>query len=390
MYRILRKSISTDALLIFLITLFSLSSCKKKESKPDAHRIIEVDFETSMGKGSQEYNAIFLNPDDVKRFKIVKNLYDTQKPSLVAPSEQPRIPKIIHQIWLGPKVPPSFFATFQKKWKEFHPSWEYHLWTETELEELNLELKDIIDDSPNYAEKSDIIRCELLNRFGGVYLDVDMEPHFPLEELHQKYDFYAGLENPHRIATTDNTVWLGISIMASCPNHPVMRRWKELIQTRWYRVNQAYSSPVERVINHTYFPFSYAFFEKCNDENKRNIVFPATYFYPLAPNFAAKRRSKIRGFREYLYDMLESINLRKAKPFSKIYPESIAVHYWGNTWLPSQYEQITDMQNQIIMFKKELYTMQQQMKALKQQVQVPHTETQELKEKTVDHIATAA
>lgn len=391
MYSILRKLFATGSLLIFLIAIFSVSSCKKKEPKHDTNKILEVDFETSMGKGCPEYNAIFVNPDDVKRFTIIKSLYDTQKPSLIKEaSRTPRIPKIIHQIWLGPKVPPTFFATFQKKWKDLHPGWEYHLWTEPELDELNLSLKEIIDDSPNYAEKSDIIRCELLDRFGGVYLDVDMDPHGSLDELHEKYDFYAGLENPHRIATTDNSVWLGISIMASCPGHPVMKRWKELIQQRWYRVNQAYSSPVERVINHTYFPFSYAFFEKYKEENKRNIVFPATYFYPLAPNFAAKRRSKIRGFREYFYDFLESMDLRKAKPFSKIYPESIAVHYWGNTWLPSQYEQMTDIQNQIVMFKKELYNMQQQMKAFKAQSSAPHVEAQDQKEKSADHIAAAA
>jgi len=43
--------------------------------------------------------------------------------------------------------------------------------------------------SPNWAEKSDIIRCDLLCRFGGVYLDDDMDIVHVLNELHEKYDF---------------------------------------------------------------------------------------------------------------------------------------------------------------------------------------------------------
>ena len=104
-----------------------------------------------------------------------------------------KIPKIIHQIWVGPKVPPSFFVTFQQKWKSLHPDWEYRLWTDSDLDDLNLDLRDLIDQSPNFAEKSDMIRCELLDRFGGVYLDVDMDPFQSLEDLHMKYNFYAGL-----------------------------------------------------------------------------------------------------------------------------------------------------------------------------------------------------
>jgi mannosyltransferase OCH1-like enzyme len=373
----MRKHIGYIIFTIFALTCF-FSCSSKKDKQTVKKEIIEVDFDTSMGRGTPGYQLIFSNQEDVRRFLILKDLYIKNAPSKVQSGSEPKIPKIIHQIWVGPKVPPSFFVTFQQKWKALHPDWEYHLWTDSDLEDLNLDLRDIIEQSPNFAEKSDIIRCELLNRFGGVYLDVDMDPFQPLEELHMKYDFYAGLENPHKIASTDNQVWLGISIMGAAAGHPVIKRWKELIRERWDPVNNNHSSPIERVINHTYFPFTYAFFEKYQEENRTNIVLPTTYFYPLAPAQASKRRSSVRSLREKLYDLLEDLHLRKTRPFSRPATETIAVHYWGNSWLPSQSEQLKDLQSQLDMLRKDSYRMQMKLRKFEEMCKNLQPKTKEL------------
>lgn len=359
---------AVQSLLLVLALVLAVGCSDKKKEKATAFKPIQVvDFDESLGKGSGEYSFIFANPDDTQRYNILKGLYE--KNSLrTAPETSPcKIPKIIHQIWVGPKVPPSYFVTFQEKWKVLHPDWEYHLWTDSELEDLNLEFADLIEASPNYAEKSDIIRSELLDRFGGVYLDVDMDPFHSLEELHKKYDFYCGIEHPHKIATTSNRLWLGISIIAAAPHHPVIKRWKELIRSRWDEVNKTYNSAIERVINHTYFPFSMAFFEKYHEGNLTNICLPTTYFYPLAPNHAAKRRSSVRAFREMIYDVLEDLHLKRPRPFSRVSPETIAVHYWGNSWLPSQQEQLKDLQHQLDLLRKETFRMQARLRQLESQ-----------------------
>jgi hypothetical protein len=361
----IKRTISFLVIAVLALTCFC-SCSHKKEKQTIKKEIVEVDFDTSMGKGTPEFQAIFSNQEDVRRLAILKELYITNAPSKVKDGATAKIPKIIHQIWVGPKVPPSFFVTFQQKWKSLHPEWEYRLWTDSDLEDLKLDLMDLIEQSPNFAEKSDMIRCELLDRFGGVYLDVDMDPFQSLEELHMKYNFYAGLENPHKIASTDNQVWLGISIMGASPGHPVIKRWKELIRARWDVVNNVHSSPIERVINHTYFPFTFAFFEKYQEQNLTNIVLPTTYFYPLAPAQASKRRSSVRSIREKLYDLLEDLHLRKTRPFSRPSQETIAVHYWGNSWLPSQSERLKDLQHQLDMLRKDSYRMQMKCKKLEE------------------------
>lgn len=363
MKRILKATLCLVIVVACSLTV-ACSSKKKEKTNGFTKPIMVVDFDESLGKGCGEYTYIFANPDDVQRYEILKGLYETNSLNTVQEAVTPKIPKIIHQIWVGPKTPPAYFVTFQEKWKSLHPDWEYHLWTDSELEDLNLDLKDLIDASPNYAEKSDIIRSELLDRFGGVYLDVDMDPFQSLDELHKKYDFYCGIENPHKIATTSNRLWLGISIIASAPNHPVIKRWKELIRSRWNEVNNNYNSAIERVINHTYFPFSMAFFEKYNEGNLTNIALPTTYFYPLAADHAAKRRASIRAFREMFYDVLIDLKLKRPRPFSRIAPETIAVHYWGNSWLPSQQEQLKDLQHQLDLLRKEAYRMQSRIRQL--------------------------
>ena len=363
--------------LSILLSLFSLCitgcSDKKKEKNlseksPQYGPVIEVNFDDSMGKGTDEYQSIFTNSDDVTRYNILKSLYENNVPSKIIESPTPKIPKLLHQIWLGPKMPPGYFATFRDKWMALHPDWEYKLWTDADIRELNPDLADLIDQSPNYAEKSDILRSEILDRLGGVYFDVDMEPHHSLEELHHKYDLYIGVEYPHKIATTNNKVWLGISIMAARPGHPVIKRWKEHIRARWEKVNKRYTSPIERVINHTYFPFSIAFFEKYQDQNLTNIAFPATYFYPLSASCAAKRRSGWRIFREKLYEVLENLHLKTPKPFSRVYPESIAVHYWGNTWVEPPHSQLKDLQSQVDLLRREFYRLQQKVQHMDEEL----------------------
>lgn len=81
------------------------------------------------------------------------------------------IPKIIHQIWIGDqsKRPTNFMKTWQKN----HPDWSYKIWTEKEIEDLNLINKEKFDIHPTLPGKSDIARYEILLRYGGFYIDAD-------------------------------------------------------------------------------------------------------------------------------------------------------------------------------------------------------------------------
>jgi len=97
------------------------------------------------------------------------------------------IPKTIHQIWVGGEVP-RHLANMAARWQEVNPGWNYKLWRDGDFGWLqNQELFDMAD---RFAKpdgvgqmKSDIARYEILSRFGGVYMDMDMEPRKALDPL---------------------------------------------------------------------------------------------------------------------------------------------------------------------------------------------------------------
>ena len=84
------------------------------------------------------------------------------------------IPKIIHQIWIGPnKRPDIWMNSWKIDYIQQNPDWTYHLWTEEEINKLQLINKDIYEKEPYYTGKSDIVRYEILYQFGGVFMDAD-------------------------------------------------------------------------------------------------------------------------------------------------------------------------------------------------------------------------
>ena len=74
------------------------------------------------------------------------------------------IPRVFHQIWLGPKPLPEAFARYQRTWVDCHPSWEFRLWTEENLPE-DLRRPEVYERLRVPAERADLLRLELLWRF---------------------------------------------------------------------------------------------------------------------------------------------------------------------------------------------------------------------------------
>ena len=56
-------------------------------------------------------------------------------------------------------------------WIEKHPDWEYMLWTEENIPKL-INYKHFVA-TYKLSGKANIVRYELLYRYGGVYIDAD-------------------------------------------------------------------------------------------------------------------------------------------------------------------------------------------------------------------------
>jgi hypothetical protein len=82
------------------------------------------------------------------------------------------IPKIIHQIWIGPKPAP---INLMNTWKDKHLDFEYIFWNEKEFIKRNMHFicQKKIDEMEEYCGKADIMRWEILYKYGGIYIDAD-------------------------------------------------------------------------------------------------------------------------------------------------------------------------------------------------------------------------
>lgn len=85
------------------------------------------------------------------------------------------IPKIIHYCWFGNNELPQQQKDFIKQWKEICPDWEIKLWNENNFNISEHPFAASAYSKQKYAFVSDYVRTWVLYKFGGVYLDTDIE-----------------------------------------------------------------------------------------------------------------------------------------------------------------------------------------------------------------------
>ena len=101
------------------------------------------------------------------------------------------IPKVIHQIWIGPDPRPE---GWMRTWRDRHPDWGYRLWTDETLAAVPLRTRAKLPLIPEVNGRADVIRWGLLERFGGVFVDADSECVRPLPEEFLRDRFFACYE----------------------------------------------------------------------------------------------------------------------------------------------------------------------------------------------------
>jgi mannosyltransferase OCH1-like enzyme len=233
-----------------------------------------------------------------------KQLYKKYAPNVYPAHDELIIPKIIHQIWLGSPIP-SVYKAYMNSWQKKHPTWEYRLWTDDNVHTLfPLYNQAFYDKTENYGTKSDILRWEILYRFGGLYVDVDYECLNSVDELHYRYDLYTGIQPLDAIF-----LQLGAALVGCRPKHPVLKHCIETIKDDWHRKGTPEKTgPVH---------FTRSFY-LCAGKDTIDIALPPYYVYPLGVT---------------------------QKPTQALYEQwinqgSYAIHWWSKSWMPKVYRPV--------------------------------------------------
>jgi mannosyltransferase OCH1-like enzyme len=124
------------------------------------------------------------------------------------------IPKILHQIWLGGEMPVEIARHVETVARHHANGWSHIIWSERMLEvALGVNVPVLKEDLGTWASVTNYLRLDLLDAFGGVYLDCDIEAVGSLDGL-LGHSAFAAEQDPGRICN---------AVMAAEPAHPWIR-----------------------------------------------------------------------------------------------------------------------------------------------------------------------
>jgi len=167
------------------------------------------------------------------------------------------IPKIIHYIWVGSEIPNNIQVTIDKNSK-FFQDYEIKIWTEVNIPKLNIFAQRAYDEK-QWAFVSDYLRFKILEEFGGIYLDTDMEVLKPLDDLLDS-SFFSGWDRRNKF------VYAGI--IGASPNNTYISS----ILDKYDQIdNRSYPTSPEMMT---------LCYEKYYQKDQLKIL-PSKYFYPL-------------------------------------------------------------------------------------------------------------
>ncbi|MCH4191443.1 MAG: hypothetical protein LKF52_03960 [Butyrivibrio sp.] len=199
-------------------TIISLNDYIKKASQNDYLLITPIhyqDIEAQINR-VKELNHI--------KYIILSEIYDY--PDYMCNEDQLNsiykggiyIPKVIHYCWFGKKKIPYEYEHYIESWKKYCPDYEIVRWDESNYDiTQNMYMKQAYENRmwgfvPDYA------RLDIIYRYGGFYLDTDVELIKSLDQL-QHFHAFVGYESTQMIA-------LGLGFGAEKGN-PVIRGMRD-------------------------------------------------------------------------------------------------------------------------------------------------------------------
>jgi hypothetical protein len=214
------------------------------------------------------------------------------------------IPKILHQIWIGPKPAPT---EFMKTWKEKHPDFQYILWNEREIQDYGLRFvcQKQIEDIGEINGKADIIRWEILYQYGGYFVDADSICIEPFDEVFEGKTAFATFENENM-----RKGLIATGTMGFIPQHPLCR---DIIQ--WISTSEEATNLIKST--RAWFSVGPGLLTKMLETGKYRdaTIFPSHYFLPNHfTGYAYTGHKKVYGYQEWgtakqSYDTMNAVVL---------------------------------------------------------------------------------
>ena len=137
----------------------------------------------------------------------------------------PVIPRTIHGIWFSDNPMPELYQKCLESWRKYCPDYEIRIWDLDTYEPDHCLFFEQAVEYKNWAFASDYARADLLRRYGGIYMDLDVEVLRPIDDLLYN-DAYMSFESLDRIECGSG--------MGAKPGHPIIQEICDSYENRPY------------------------------------------------------------------------------------------------------------------------------------------------------------
>lgn len=184
-----------------------------------------------------------------------------------------RIPKTIHYCWFGGKDKPEDFKKIYNSWEKIFPNYNIVEWNENNYDVNKYSYTQEAYQAKKYAFVSDVARLDVIYKYGGIYLDVDVEVIKKYDDLIDCNSFF-GLQQEGQVGTG-----LGFG---SIPNNPLIKKILDDYKGKHFKNNDGTfdTTPCTIVNSKIFLDEGYRLDDTIEQINK-NYVYPAEFFNPI-------------------------------------------------------------------------------------------------------------
>lgn len=105
---------------------------------------------------------------------VIRNIYEKIEPYSFTIGKQ-LIPKKIHYIWIGNKELPDSYKRNIETWEKYNPDYEIIRWDESNYDFKKCDYMREAYEAKCWGFVPNYCRLDIVNRYGGIYLDIDVE-----------------------------------------------------------------------------------------------------------------------------------------------------------------------------------------------------------------------
>lgn len=208
------------------------------------------------------------------------------------------IPKIIHYCWFGGNPLPEDVKKYIASWQKYCPDYEIRQWNESNFDVTQNEYCYEAYRAKKWAFVADYARLKILEQFGGIYLDADVEVCKSLDPF-LEYGAFSGFESENKISTG---TW------GACKHNEWIKDLLSYYDSHHFVINGNFNltTNVEIVSKMTIHKYGIELDGTCQIFGNNNAIFPFDYF-------CAK-------------DMIDG-KIKRTK-------NTYTIHHFAGSWLP--------------------------------------------------------